>query len=937
MLRKIISYFFLFLLLFNFDENTQVIASEPDSNEVVTYKFDIKLEYGTQRVQIHGTRQFLHFSQMVKQILTTSGITLFDYFEYVSEDTLHINLSERATLANGSATVIPDTIINLNLVQALGTELLTADYNFIEGLVLHELTHILQLDQTRGFLSVTSAIFGSWGKWGLATPRWFIEGIGVWAESKFTSGGRLKNKMMTAMLYKNILDPNFCQDVSCFDKPGVYPFGSHAYWIGGHFIDYLENLKSGTVRCLIESNSRKFPFFLNSSFRLCTGKEANKHFQDYRNNLVLKAKEHDFSIENKSFYKKLKKIPVFLDSTLLSKNFHIINDEFIRMEHHEDEEMIVSTHLEKFTHKTYKSSHHIEQLLAPTIFDQLNKNIPIMGYPYLSMEVKRESSHISLKNGHEIIRENSKSSSYSFSSKTGTIFLKFNGLNWEIYKEKSLLYKFPEFLSLYNPTLIGHHLYYTSYYQGKNNTDSFKFERIDLRKAGRGSQIILSKSRPFSYMANDETYFLFSNKKTFWLVNIKTQKMMKYRSDYLDDIAAIRFSKNKTIVHFTYDPKSFYLYNGNIILFLKSLKKKRVKVKYIKLSFKNQDREEHSLKKVDQEQLGYYPNISLFRPHAWFFYINSGTTDYNFLIAKTSIADPRGHHDFGVSFKYYYDLSKVAPSLSYTYMPNDFTIFTAYDKDYSASKYDIEDVEEEVTLAGTGYKFDDQRLILFPKIYFAKENEIDFLGTRKYKSYNFSLVSAFARVNSDDLFQITQSEVIYSKRDPKDHKEFEKLDVTLETKLRLTYSLGLNLKGSYAKLYKDGYKSGVIFAGGAQERHSFMGIGSTDAYGNEVSTFRGEFNFAIGRPALGRNFVPLYLRELHLILGEEMLIADSIKYDSFTYKNNHILGTYIGLRTKLNIVYHAGIDLDFIITKVNAPNDGKGGYEFNLRLMSGAF
>ena len=937
MLRKLFAYLFIVTFLFIGDPSAQVIGSEPSSDEVVSYSFKIELPQGIQEIEIHGQRRFLNLSQMVKQVLQTSGLKVFDYFGYITKGTLHINLDEKATLANGSATVFPNTIINLFLMQALGSELLTSDYNYIEGLVLHELTHILQLDQTRGFLGVLEMLFGSYGKLGVLTPRWFIEGIGVWAETKFTDGGRLRNPMMTAMLYKNILDPSFCQTIACFDQPGEYPNGSYAYWMGGHFIDYIENIRPGSIRCLIEANSRKFPFFLNMSFRECTGKNAGQHYRDYRKILVKKAGDFKQSLKEKTFFTKMDKVNNVYDSIILSKNFHIQNNTFYKMELSDDEERLVGLNL--LTKKTieYKSKNRIEQLLPPTKQDRMDHTIPISGYPYLSMEVRRDITKISGHSGNEKSITHGASAQYSFSVDANqNIFLKFDGLNWRLYNGKDESYTFSPFLSLYHPRLIGDYLYFQSFYHSQNST-LFQFERINIKRNNSAPETLISSKKPFSFLANDDDSFVFTQNNYFWLLDLKKMVQSLIPSDYVKEIAAMRFDQKDAVVLFIQSPEQFYHYKGNIKELIISLKSKKDKIISNEIILIKKNRQKHILKNIEKSNIESYPKLSHFSPHAWLFGIFSSSANYSFLTAKTHLADPRGHHDIGIGLKYYYERSKPAANLSYEYMPNDFTLFTAYDKSYLQTKFSTIDVVEEEIIVGAGYKFDDQRLTLFPRIYFSKEDKLDFFSKKKNTAYNLSLEMQMARVNSDDFFQFFTSDILFSKQKPKKYKKFDKLDIHLTSKFRLNYSLKFILKASYGKLFKKDLKSGVIFSGGAQGRHPFFGLSSSDSYGNEVATARGEFNFTIFRPYTGSNFFPAYLKEFQFILGEEVINADKIIYFNQLYTNQNLLGTFIGVKTKMNLFYHAPVDMDFILTKIKAPQGGKGGYEFAIRLLAGGF
>ena len=106
--------------------------------------------------------------------------------------------------------------------------------------MLHELVHIIHMDQTRGVLKGLRTIFGAVGKLGGITPRWFTEGVATWAETNFTIGGRLRNKVLAMELKYLILRDDFCNSIDCLDEPGEYPHGRNSYWMGAYFLKSLE-------------------------------------------------------------------------------------------------------------------------------------------------------------------------------------------------------------------------------------------------------------------------------------------------------------------------------------------------------------------------------------------------------------------------------------------------------------------------------------------------------------------------------------------------------------------------------------------------------------------------------------------------------------------------------------------------------------------------
>ena len=114
------------------------------------------------------------------------------------------------------------------------------------------------------------------------SPCGLQEGLATWAETKFTEGGRGRNRLLKWETDRRHLDESFCRSLDCLDGPGYYPHGATAYRMGSRFLTFLEENKKGTLSCLVRANARKIPYFLNWSFKECTGKSAALNFEEFR-------------------------------------------------------------------------------------------------------------------------------------------------------------------------------------------------------------------------------------------------------------------------------------------------------------------------------------------------------------------------------------------------------------------------------------------------------------------------------------------------------------------------------------------------------------------------------------------------------------------------------------------------------------------------------
>lgn len=156
------------------------------------------------------------------------------------------------------------------------------------NLILHEYTHILQMDKIRGFPRFLRAIFGRVILPGGLTPLWMLEGFAVYNETKYTDFGRAGSpeygmKMRTAVLTNRLLP---------IDKPTTYELrqypGSEApYLYGSQFYHYLaDKLGDEKIADYLNYNSKCLPFFVNFAARRVFATTLNNLWWEWQNSII---------------------------------------------------------------------------------------------------------------------------------------------------------------------------------------------------------------------------------------------------------------------------------------------------------------------------------------------------------------------------------------------------------------------------------------------------------------------------------------------------------------------------------------------------------------------------------------------------------------------------------------------------------------------------
>lgn len=161
-------------------------------------------------------------------------------------------------------------------------------------LLIHELMHSLQLTYTQvpedepvaprvGLVGETMARF---------PPMWLLEGIAVWAESKFTAGGRLDDARTLGMTYASARGETLpgLGEVSLATFSD-WPAGAARYLYGGQFFAKLIDTHGfeAIVEALREFNAGGPLVTFSQAWRQTTGTDLEEAWNDWRRDVERRA------------------------------------------------------------------------------------------------------------------------------------------------------------------------------------------------------------------------------------------------------------------------------------------------------------------------------------------------------------------------------------------------------------------------------------------------------------------------------------------------------------------------------------------------------------------------------------------------------------------------------------------------------------------------
>ncbi len=153
-------------------------------------------------------------------------------------------LSDDFDFPQGFATPTPSNRIYLYTKPPIDSPDLDYYRDWVDLLVVHELTHVFHLDRTSRTGRVLRDVFGRpplpWPFFpAVSTPGWSTEGLAVAFESRLTGAGRNEGTYNEMILRTAVLEDRFAP-IDRASSPGpVWPAGNHAYVYGSKFEQYL--------------------------------------------------------------------------------------------------------------------------------------------------------------------------------------------------------------------------------------------------------------------------------------------------------------------------------------------------------------------------------------------------------------------------------------------------------------------------------------------------------------------------------------------------------------------------------------------------------------------------------------------------------------------------------------------------------------------------
>ena len=210
--------------------------------------------------------------------------TLSPALDHVPDRKTILVLVDDTDGANGFASVLPRNSIQAFATGPSGFNELDDHDDWLYGLVAHEYTHILHLDTMEGLPNIYNGIFGKIWAPNQIMPRWIIEGLAVYEESKRSAGGRDRGSRFEQFIRIARKDKKDLRLDEITGAPRQYPHGNTVYVYGSHFLRYIfDRFGDDTPRKMAHvAGSFAPPYAVNRQIAKVVGKPFTELYDDWK-------------------------------------------------------------------------------------------------------------------------------------------------------------------------------------------------------------------------------------------------------------------------------------------------------------------------------------------------------------------------------------------------------------------------------------------------------------------------------------------------------------------------------------------------------------------------------------------------------------------------------------------------------------------------------
>ena len=218
---------------------------------------------------------------------------LEEHFIEPPDGRVDLLLTDHTDVTNGYAVVTPSNRIVIFARPPVDALALGFVDEWLELVIIHELAHIVHLDHVVNPVGrLGRAVFGrvptEWPVFPeLGTPRWVIEGIATWYESRLTEAGRTRGSFFDMQLRTAALEDSFESIGQAGSESPVWPGGNRSYLYGSLFFDFLlERHGEESMEAFVDAvGGQWIPYRMNAAGRDAFGVSLSEEWSAWRSSV----------------------------------------------------------------------------------------------------------------------------------------------------------------------------------------------------------------------------------------------------------------------------------------------------------------------------------------------------------------------------------------------------------------------------------------------------------------------------------------------------------------------------------------------------------------------------------------------------------------------------------------------------------------------------
>ncbi len=238
----------------------------------------------TEHFEVHYHEPLGDVARKVALSAERAHATLSTALRHAPSGKTHIIVWDDTDGSNGFASVVPRNVITVFASAPADSSALGDNDDWLYNLTSHEYTHIVHLDTVGGLPALINRVMGKVWAPNQVQPRWVIEGLATYEESKRSSSGRTRHALFDAYLRVATLSGADLPLDQLSSGPRAWPHGNAPYLYGSHFLKFVFD-RHGDDKAAVMSHdygSSPIPYGLNRSIERATGRRFVELYDDWR-------------------------------------------------------------------------------------------------------------------------------------------------------------------------------------------------------------------------------------------------------------------------------------------------------------------------------------------------------------------------------------------------------------------------------------------------------------------------------------------------------------------------------------------------------------------------------------------------------------------------------------------------------------------------------